>query len=221
MSDCQFFQVEAKKLQLQAKFGVTNKLVVTYFGAAGKANHLEYLVEAARSAKKKNKNLHFLVVAYGSELNTIKNLAKRYQLDNVDFLKYCNREGLRQVLNVTDVVYVSYANVPILSTGSPNKFFDSLAAGKLVLVNFKGWLKHVAEEHCFGHYIDPEKPEMLADILTPLVQNRDELLRYQNNARLIAETFFSRSLAVQKLLKFLCQENQQPAKEPEVYNLTA
>lgn len=221
MSDCRYYQLEPKDARLQSKFGVSKKLVVTYFGAAGRANHLEYLVEAAKYAKHTNSRLHFLIVAYGSELSRIKKLARSYELNNLDFLEYRNRDALRQVLNVTDVVYVSYADIPVLATGSPNKFFDGLAAGKLMVVNFKGWLKHIAEQHHFGYYVDPEKPEMLTELLTPLEQNREELLKYQNNARLIAETFFSRGLAVQKLLKFLSREDQPAVTEPEVYTLTA
>ncbi len=48
MSDCQFFQMQPKEDSLEERFGVKDKMVITYFGAAGKANHLEYLLEAAR-----------------------------------------------------------------------------------------------------------------------------------------------------------------------------
>ncbi len=221
MADCQFFQIETKNPQWEKQFGVAGKTVVTYFGAAGRANHLEYLVEAARAARSRKSQLHFLVVAYGSELEKIKTLAKAYRLDNLSFQDYCNRSQLREIINVTDVVYVSYANVPVLTTGSPNKFFDGLAAGKLVVVNFKGWLKQMVERHQLGFYVDPETPESLTEVLTPLVDDPAKLLEFQQNSRLIAETFFSRNLAVQKLVKFMDKESYAPIKESEVYTLTA
>jgi len=221
MSDCRFFQLESKTPHLQAKYGIGDKLVITYFGAAGKANHLEYLIEAAKFAKQQCTQLQFLVVAYGSELKRIKKLAESYHLDNLEFLQYCNREELRQILNVTDVVYVSYAQIPVLTTGSPNKFFDGLAAGKLMVVNFEGWLKQMVQQHQLGFYVDPENPAALSEVLAPLIQDRKKLLQYQQNSRLIAETFFSRSLATQKLLKFIGADTELPAKEPAVYTLTA
>ena len=220
MSDCEFYQLQSKDPELASRFGVHGKLVVTYFGAAGKANHLEYLIDAAHHAKH-NRHLHFLIVAQGSELNRLKEMAVRYKLDNLDFLPYRNRVALKEILNITDVVYVSYANKPVLTTGSPNKYFDGLAAGKLMIINFKGWLKDITEQHEIGYYVDPEKPQMLSEVLTPLLFDNRLLLKAQQNARLMAETFFSRDLAMQKLLKIVAPKEPRTLREPEVYNLTA
>jgi len=220
MSDCRYFELGPKQPHLESKFGVADKLVVTYFGAAGKANHLEYLVEAARYAGC-NRKLHFLIVAYGSELNKLKKMANRYKLTNLEFLSYRNRSELRKILNVTDIVYVSYADVPVLATGSPNKFFDGLAAGKLIVVNFRGWLKDITLQHQIGYYVDPKKPQMLTELLNPLVLDKNRLLELQNNSRLLAETFFSRDQAIETLLKVLMKVGVEPVREPEVYNLTA
>jgi glycosyltransferase involved in cell wall biosynthesis len=221
MSDCQFFQMETKDSQLEKRFGVIDKMVITYFGAAGRANHLEYLLDAARHAQNTDSRLYFLVVAQGSELKRIKRLAAQYKLENLDFIPYCNRWQLKEVLNVTDAVYVSYADVPILTTGSPNKYFDGLAAGKLMLVNFKGWLKNITENHELGFYVDPKRPEIVTELLNPIALNPANLLRSQKKARNIAETFFSRELAVQKLLKSLNNEHQMVVNGLEVYTLTA
>ena len=167
MSDCRFYNLGPKDHWLEDLFKVNGKLVVTYFGAAGKANHLEYLVEAARHANHHDSRIHFLILAQGSELKRIKRLASNYQLNNLDFLAYRNRDELKKVLNVTDVVYVSYADKPVLTTGSPNKYFDGLAAGKLMVVNFKGWLKDITEQHEIGVYVDPKKPQMLYRFFKP------------------------------------------------------
>ena len=221
MSDCRYFKLEPKLPRLESRFGVTGKLVITYFGAAGKANHLEYLVEAARYAEVKDNRLHFLIVAYGSELNRLKRLASRYKLRNLDFLNYRNRSELREVLNVTDIVYVSYADVPVLATGSPNKFFDGLAAGKLMVVNFGGWLKDLTLQYQIGYYVDPEKPRTLTEVLSPLVADKNHLIKSQSNSRLLAETLFSRNQAIEKITGVLISHGIEPVREPEVYNLTA
>ena len=221
MSDCKFYQRELKNPVWENSLGVIGKTVVTYFGAAGRANHLDYYIEAARAASKTDAPLHFLVVAAGSELSRLKVLAKNYRLNNIDFLPYCKRDDLKKILNVTDVVYVSYADVPILATGSPNKYFDALAAGKLILVNFHGWLRDITEKHDLGSYVDPKQPEMLVEKLKPLIEKPELLLESQQNARVIAETFFSRGLAIQKLLRVLGQDHSDMSKVPEAYILTA
>ena len=221
MSDCQFYQLEAKDPELELQFEVSDKTVVTYFGAAGRANHLEYFIEAAKASSQINQSLHFLVAAAGSELVRIKALARKYELHNLKFLPYCNRAELKKILNVTDVVYVSYADVPILVTGSPNKYFDGLAAGKLMVVNFNGWLRDITEQHNLGFYVDPNQPEILAKKLSAIIDDPAFLLKSQKNARMIAETFFSRELAVQKLLRTLGHEYPDVPKAPEAYTLTA
>ena len=221
MSDCQYYQLEAKDPQLEGHFGVKGKTVVTYFGAAGKANHLEYFIKAAKASAEINQSLHFLVAAAGSELTRIKALAKKYALKNLTFLPYCNRSELKKILNVTDIVYVSYADVPVLATGSPNKYFDGLAAGKLMVVNFEGWLRDITERHALGYYVDPKQPAMLAKKLAAVINDPIELLELQKNARVIAETFFSRGLATQKLLRIIGDEYLDTPKAPEAYTLTA
>ena len=221
MSDCKFYQRELKNPVWENSLGVTGKTVVTYFGAAGRANHLEYYIEAAKAASKICTDLHFLVVAAGSELSRLKVMAASYKLNNIEFLPYCKRDNLKKILNVTDIVYVSYADVPILSTGSPNKYFDALAAGKLMLVNFNGWLRDITEKHELGYYVDPKRPEMLVEKLTPLMTTPELLIKSQKNARMIAETFFSRGLATQKLLGMVGHDHSDISKVPEAYILTA
>ena len=142
-------------------------------------------------------------------------------MENISFLSYRDRSELRKVLNVTDAVYVSYADVPVLTTGSPNKYFDGLAAGKLMIVNFEGWLKSITENHQLGFYVDPKDPQMLTNVLRPFIANPERLGSAQSNARVIAETFFSRSLSIQKLLRVLGHESNTLIKEPQVYTLTA
>ena len=55
-------------------------------------------------------------------------------------------------------------------TWSPNKMFDALAAGKPVLINVPGWLGETIEKNHCGRYVDPHRPEALADALEELSQ---------------------------------------------------
>jgi len=126
MSDCVFFQ--------PGKKAATSKMfTIFYFGAAGKANHLSYLIDVAQMAPA---GVRFLIAAKGSELPQLKKQAQN--LSNVEFLPYLNRAEFKAYLDQADAVYVSYAKLPVLTTGSPHKFFDGIAAGKLMILNFGG-----------------------------------------------------------------------------------
>lgn len=221
MADCSFFDMESKEARFEALFDVKDKFVITYIGAAGKANHLEYLLKAAISCQTNRSPVAFLVAAYGSELDKIKRIAKDKKINNVQFLPYQSKNDLKKLLNVTDAVYISYANFPVLQTGSPNKFFDGLAAGKMIILNTGGWLREITELNKCGFYYDPKSPEVFIKKLTPFLKDSNMLFSYQKNARNIAEQYYSKELQIQKLLKVFNNRHQMRVKEDSVYILTA
>ena len=159
MSDIDFFEPSEKDQELEVLLGVKNQFVISYFGALGKSNNLEFLLDVAKASKSGLIDLTFLIIGVGSEVGRLKKIARHEELDNVQFLDFMNKVELKRVLTITDAAYVSFANIPILETNSPNKFFDALASGKLVITNTKGWVKELCESNNCGFYADPLKPE--------------------------------------------------------------
>ena len=201
MCDCDYFQPAPSTRQHKLALGLPDKFLVLYFGTIGKANHLEFLIEAAKCASQSSSQVHFVVAGKGSELARIKRMAKG--LSNITFLGHGSKEVGRELLLACDANYISYADIPVLSTGSPNKFFDGLAAGKLTVLNIGGWLKELAERDQLGIYVNPYKPQDLHEKLQPFVQDASLLGRYQKNARRAAEEKFSKKLAIEKLQRII------------------
>ncbi|MBO9698584.1 MAG: glycosyltransferase family 4 protein [Sporocytophaga sp.] len=199
-SDCEYFVTERKAYS--EKYPLVNgQFVIGYFGAAGKANDLLRLAEAAAYFKKTGKrNVVFLVISSGAELASIKKFAKGYDLDNIIFSEFQNKENIREALTLCDASYVSYADFPSLWTGSPNKFFDGIAAGKLMILNFEGWLKEVVEEYSCGFYYDRLRPEQLWEKLEPYLNNSELLEKAQINSRQLALEKFSKKELASKFL---------------------
>lgn len=203
-SDCVFFHPEEKSPMLEEKFSVKGKFVISYFGALGKANHLEYLLEAAKEAAQYPlPDIHFIIAGKGSELVMIKEKVKNYQLHNISFVGFINKNSLHEMLNVTDAVYISFAKKPILETNSPNKFFDGLASGKLCISNTKGWMRELIEKHECGFYYDPEDPAAFINKLMPFLNNQTILKKAQTNARKLAETEFSKDMMTEKFVRIM------------------
>ncbi|MEQ9424185.1 MAG: glycosyltransferase family 4 protein [Cyclobacteriaceae bacterium] len=215
MSDVEFFQPANSEKEHLGKF------VISYFGAAGRANRLEYLLEAAKLCHGHLPQVHFKVMAYGSELTRIRHLAEQTGIQNLEFLPYSNKSGVKKLLDYSDAVYVSFADVDVLNTGSPNKFFDGLAAGKLMILNFEGWLKDIVESHKCGFTYNPQYPEDFIQKLESIVGDNHIIREYQNNARKIAEQFYSKELQLKKLLLLLNNEHHLNLSDSEVYILTA
>lgn len=197
MADTEYFSSEVKNPVLEEKFGVKNKFVIAYLGAMGFANGLEYLLNCAKACQAHTIPVHFLLAGDGVEKENLKKRAMDLQLSNLSFIEFQKRDGIKDLMNVSDAIFVCYRHAPILETGSPNKFFDGLAAGKLIIINFSGWIKDEIEKaHC-GFYVDPEKPEDIIAKLQDAMHN-NALSRFQMCSRKLAEEKFSRKTLTEK-----------------------
>ena len=192
MADTDFYKPELKKPALEEKYDVKNKFVVSYIGAVGVANGLDYFIECANTCRKAELPIQFLICGEGALLERLKGNAKHLGLQNVSFVDFTNRKGVQKLMNITDAAFVCYKNVPILETGSPNKYFDGLAAGKLIVINFGGWIKKEIEETRCGIYVDPLQPTDFVKKIKPFVSDQKLLLQYQESARTLAERKYSR-----------------------------
>jgi len=203
MADCEFFSKEQKDPKLMSFYHVRQPFVITYFGSIGQTNHLEFLLDIAALAKQDALPIDFKIVGQGSRYSAIKNLINQRQLHNVELIGHQNKEGVRRILNVTDATYVCFNDLPVLGTNSPNKLFDSLAAGKLTIVNTPGWTKELVEKYQCGFYTDPHQPEAFIEQLKPFLDQQETLDTVKQNARAIAEKLYAKKLQIVKLAQVL------------------
>lgn len=172
---------------------INEKFVVSYIGATGIANGLDYFLECARNSAKANLPIHFILAGDGAQLQHLKKSAQQLALSNITFTGLVNRDQVNEIMKVTDAIFVCYKNVPILETGSPNKYFDGLAAGKLIINNFGGWIKNEIEETKCGTSLDPKHPTDFVRKIEPFLHERKLLTAYQASSRQLAEKKYSRS----------------------------
>ncbi len=198
MADCDFYFPEGKKPELEEKYYVKDKFVVSYIGAIGVANGLEYFLMCARESRKRDLPIHFLLCGDGAEVDRLKKSAHQHELSNLTFLPFTNREGVREIMNVTDASFICYKPVPVLETGSPNKYFDGLAAGKMIIVNFGGWIKEEIEENECGVYVNPNEPADFISKIFSILGSKDSQQQMGSNARVLAERSYSREKLASK-----------------------
>lgn len=201
MADCGFFKPEKKDQELEHRFNVQGKFVISYLGAMGFANGLDYLLECARAAAKARLPVHFILAGDGALAERLKKNAGDLGLSNISFVPHVNRDGVKEIMNVTDAVFVCYRDVPVLSTGSPNKFFDGLAAGKPVIMNFKGWIRKEIESANCGIAVDPQQPADFVKKLEPILGNATYKEQLSQAARKLGESRFERKLLSDQWVK--------------------
>jgi glycosyltransferase involved in cell wall biosynthesis len=198
----QFFPKE-KNQKLAEELGISVGLTLVYTGALGLVNAVEELLELAEMAQKKGKNWKFLIMGTGSFERRLRDLSHAKTLKNVRFIPFGSKEKVNEVLSLADLAWISFAHLPVLKTNSPNKFFDALAAGKAILVNHKGWVYDLVKTHELGISCLPGKMDAAFAKLEKLEENPSALNRMSKNSRILAETYFSKEIAVSRLLELI------------------
>lgn len=204
LSDCDFFRMEQPGDEgLMKQLNLENKFIIGYFGAIGRLNALEFLIDAAEYFQHEKAGISFLVIGNGSRKVRLMNMTREKQLKNVIFIDHLNKFTLRKYLSLIDAAYISFAPLTILQTNSPNKFYDALASGKMIILNFEGWLKDLTEKYECGFYADPRNPAEFYDKLQAFIHDRGKLAQFQHNARRLAEDQFERGRLTRDLVRFI------------------
>ena len=181
-SDNDFFKSGNIDLKLKDDLQLEGSMVIIYSGAIGKVNRLESLIDLALVCQEKNMPAKFLIIGKGAMMDHLKRIVLVNQLSNIVFIPHKNKFELLPFLNLAHAAYISFEAPSILETSSPNKFFDALAAGKLIIYNKKGWIKELIESHQCGFYADPDHPENAYEKLRGFFENPIKLAEYQTNA---------------------------------------
>lgn len=201
-SDLDRFSPDVDGSDIRQQFGWGDKFVLLHFGAMGKANGLDFLIHAADKLRE-NKEIYFTLVGGGSEKERLKNMQKELALDNLEILDSMSKEILPELVAAADVSLVIFADYPILEHNSANKFFDSLSAGKPVLLNYSGWHRDVIEKGKAGFGTDQSDLEQFVEKVRYLYESQDNLHKLGESARKIAEVQFSRDLISSRVLEFI------------------
>lgn len=201
MADTEFYRPEEKDPALEKKFEVQGKFVISYIGALGFANGLHLFLDAAQAAYDAKLPVHFKICGAGAmKTDLVRRVS--HELTNVSFKRFQNREGVRELMNVTDAAFISYLPFPILQTGSPNKYFDALAAGKMIITNFGGWIRNEINKNSIGFSFD-NNPHEFVSKLTEFLNSPEQIKRAQQRARQLAEEKYSRKILSERFCQIM------------------
>jgi glycosyltransferase involved in cell wall biosynthesis len=137
---------------------IGDKPYVLHLGSLGFIHNCSYLIEVARYIPE----IPMVFVGDGAERKELEELAAKYEIKNVFFLgQMPKKDTVAWMSNCELSLFTTLDNI-IQDTSSPNKVFDSFAAGKPVIQTTRGWIYDLIErEHC-GFSADPQKPEDFA-----------------------------------------------------------
>lgn len=181
---------------------IQGREVVVYCGTLGKINGVTYLAEVAARSLGKFPEIAFVVVGDGAERELIIDRAEALGVlgENFFVMDPVPKSSVPDVFAAAVASVSLFLPLPEMEANSANKFFDGLAAGKPVIVNYGGWQKELLEEHDAGIAIDSEDFDSAADAIGGLVRDKRRISAVGMNARGLAESRFSRDRAADLLL---------------------
>ena len=201
--DREFFHPNIDGSVIRKKYGWDGKLVFLHAGAMSKVNGLDFVIDAAISLKA-NPEILFVLLGEGNQRPALQSRIKELGLTNVEILPSVPKQQLPEIYAAVDVGLMIIGNYPILEHNSANKFFDSLSAGKPVLLNYSGWQRKVLEGNAAGLGCDLCNLDEFVEKVLYLNSHREEILQMGRNARQMAEEKFDRTKLAQQVLELLC-----------------
>ncbi|RAU82427.1 glycosyltransferase family 4 protein [Pontibacter arcticus] len=210
----EFFK-RPKNAAIAEEFGINlNNFNAVHFGSMGIANGLNYIIDAAEQLKlNKADHINIIFLGIGKTQEELMDRCTEKGLDNVKFLGRHPMETVSEVVNICDASIISFQDIPILYTNSPNKLFDSLSAEMPLIVNSAGWTKDIVEQHACGIYVDPHKPQELAEALVNLSVNPEWVKEMSKNSRKLAEEVYDKTILCKQFVKVIENRNVQKSVE--------
>lgn len=203
ISEINRFQgMHEEEINFARMFGIQPRFSILYAGTFGKVNGINYVVELAERTLEKDPHLIYILIGGGVEKESIVNLAKTVGVlnRNLFVLDPISKDKLPIWYNSVNMGSSFVIDIPALWANSANKFFDTLAAGKPILINHEGWQGETIRQNNIGKVL----PVQLTD---DTVQEFVEYTQYQElhktqsmNALQQAKREYSLEVALEKYL---------------------
>ena len=175
---------------------------IGYFGAVSTANGLESFIELARYAhQNKLSEFEFVLVGAGKSKNDLEASAKG--LNNITFQNHLNKVQVAEAMLTCQASYISFINNSIMQSCSPNKFFDSLASGRLIITNTPGWIAETIEKNDCGFYANSS--EDFFRKITPFATSSEQLQNAQESSKKLAVEHFDKTIVINKIEKIIIE----------------
>ena len=198
--DIDIFRPDIDGSAVRQRMGWGDKFVLLHTGAMGKVNGLDFVIEAAERLKD-NSDIIFVLIGDGNQKPSIENKVKKLGLTNVEILSSVPKRELPEFYAAADIGLVIIGDFPIIEHNSANKFFDSLSAGKPVLLNYSGWQRKILEDNEAGFGCTLCNLDEFVERVLYLKSHIQQVEKMGQNARRVAVEKFSRDQLAKQALE--------------------
>lgn len=164
------------------------RFVVVHPGTMGLVNGAGYLVTCAERLQH-NEAIRFLLIGEGSEKREIQAQIEAKKLTNIRVLDAKAKKETLQIVSGCQMGTMLVTDEPILQDNSANKFFDFLACGLPIVLNYRGWQKQVLEESGAGKGFAHRDVEGYCAFVEGLATDRDSWHQAHQASQQLAEKY--------------------------------
>lgn len=186
------------------KMGWNDRVVITYVGAHGVANHLVQLLDTAEILQKTNPEVLFVLIGGGPQKEDLQKIAVEKGLNSVQFHDSVPKAIVFEYILGSDFGTSVLKRVDTFKTIYSNKTFDYMACKKPILLAIDGVSRDLVETAKCGTFIEPENPGHFAKVIKSYLQiPRSEWERQGNSGYEYALSNFDRDRLAAKYLEHL------------------
>lgn len=192
----------AKNFRANRKW-LGDKPLLVYTGTFGKVNGVDYMVDLSKALLDIGSDIRILLVGSGSELDDVKSRAiTTGVLNNNLFIEDpLPKKDIPALLSAATMASALFIDLPEMRPNSANKFFDSLASGTPVLLNYGGWMHDLVKKNDCGLAMWQKPIELVAKELNVKMNDSEWLEQTGKSAKALAEEEFDRDkLACQLMI---------------------
>lgn len=181
---------------------LNGKKMILYAGTLGPVNDIMFVAKLAKRIYSIDKSIIFIIIGDGKEKEKIIEYCEQnYILNkNIYFLDPVPKSSLPYVYSLATMGSSFVWNFKIKWDNSANKVFDTLAAGRPLLINHQGWQADLIRENNCGFILSPFPADEEIFDLIEYVNNTDKIINEGKNAQKVAH-IFSLPVAVQKYVQ--------------------
>lgn len=177
------------------------KSIFLYAGSLGLMDDCFQIVRSLEYLP--SENIALVFAGDGAEREALEAEAAKSSNKNIHFLGLLPKTEIAKWFGVAQASFVTFKDISVLHTSSPNKMFDSFAAGVPIIQSTKGWIKDLVEEHGCGVNVDPHDPEDFARAMALIGDNPDTRQKMAAQASKLADTIFNRDILAKEYLQGL------------------
>lgn len=203
ISEINRFQNAIDKINLEEIIGFKPRFSVLYAGTFGKVNGINKFIELAERTLSLDKHLVFILIGSGGEKENVTQIAKEKGVinKNVFILNSISKEELTIWYNSVSMGSSFVIDIEELWANSANKFFDTLAAGKPILINYEGWQAEIIRSYKIGYVLPRKINHENAINFVKFTQDYLKIEEYAKNALKLAISKYSLEKATRSYIK--------------------